>query len=68
MAKHPYDKACACSRCEHERARRAAQSAADGHGRPRRRSFRRRIASIASREEQNARYIDAGPQAWDDRD
>jgi len=22
----------------------------------------------ASREEQNARYIDCGPQAWDDRD
>jgi hypothetical protein len=24
--------------------------------------------AIASKEEQNARYIDCGPQAWDDRD
>ena len=33
---------------------------AKGKGKPRRR--------YASREEQNARYIDCGPAAWDDRD
>ncbi len=29
---------------------------------------RKTRACIASREEQNARYIDCGPSAWDDRD
>lgn len=71
--KHSYDENCHCKRCDNERIRRSNFRAGDP------RTFRavsdykplarrRRRTNVASREEQNARYIDCGPQAWDDRD
>lgn len=64
---HPYDKTanCECTRCVKERTRRAAQSAANAQPKPVR--YRAPRERVASREEQHARYIDCGPQAWDDR-
>lgn len=65
---HPYrpEHADACARCGKERARRAAQAAADPFNRPRVRRASRRRSGHASRAEQAARYLDAGPLAWDD--
>lgn len=73
---HPYDKnsACQCKRCVKERTRRAAQSQAHqtyGHAAVKIETLWRnnkRARRIASRTEQQARYLDCGPQAWDDRD
>jgi hypothetical protein len=72
---HPYDRDanCQCERCVRERARRAAQSAAHttyGHAAIKVSTFKRRqraASRVASRAEQHARYIDCGPQNWDDR-
>jgi hypothetical protein len=67
---HCYTLSCDCSRCVREKQRREKQSNSD----PRRlsaaaRNIRRGRARerIASPAEQHARYIDCGPQAWDDR-
>lgn len=71
MARHPYALDCSCARCDRERSRRAAQSAADWRNAPRparKRRSARRNPDHASRAEQAARYLDAGPLAWDDRD
>ena len=78
---HPYDKLanCQCARCVKERARRAAQSKLDSRWRLNAaraiqppgaagRAHRRNAIKVATREEQHARYIDCGPQNWDDRD
>ena len=56
---------CECRRCQKERDRRQRQSLAN---RPPPRRQRARRERVASREEQHTRYIDCGPQAWDDRD
>lgn len=75
--KHPYDRNsdCQCNRCVKERARRAEQTAVSNASAAAYRIRARRsrhcavIADrVATREEQHARYIDCGPQAWDDRD
>lgn len=60
---HPYDATCYCPRCNKERLRRAAQSARYNLPRRKHRACSERRAS---REEQHARYLDCGPQAWDD--
>jgi hypothetical protein len=70
--KHSYLDTCGCDRCTREKARRGAQ-ALSMSGRPwhvappkgQRRPTRR--STVASREEQAARYLDCGPAAWDDR-
>lgn len=71
---HPYDKAadCHCPRCERERARRDMQRAHavadDPRGQPVTRRQKVPVPRHATRAEQHARYIDCGPQAWDDRE
>lgn len=66
--RHPFDKAgdCYCDRCIKERLRRATQSALDPRNNPHPKRATRR-GRAASRADQHARYIDCGPQAWDDR-
>lgn len=64
--RHAYLLGCACARCVKERARRDAQGAQTADHKRQRRY--KRAETRASREEQHGRYIDTGPQAWDDRD
>lgn len=67
--RHAYLLGCACARCVKERARRDAQGAQTAdHTRQRRYKRSRARAGVASRGEQAARYLDCGPQAWDDRE
>jgi hypothetical protein len=67
--KHAYDKTanCQCERCTKERSRRSLQAADSQTGKiilPARKRLAR--TRVASRAEQHARYIDSGPQNWDD--
>jgi len=63
---HAYTISCDCKHCAREQTRRAAQSAVDPRNtiKPKRQAARRRHAS---KEEQYGRYLDCGPDAWDDR-
>jgi hypothetical protein len=56
---HEYNETCQCYRCKGTRNNPHHRAAIT-----RKRNAERR----ASREEQNERYIDCGPAAWDDRD
>lgn len=64
--KHSYTIGCECERCVKEGARRYQQALSNFHTitRGRKRADR---PKVASREEQHARYLDCGPQNWDDR-
>jgi len=59
--KHDYRPECQCYRCKG--IRNSPLKLAVRARKPR--AVRERIAS---REEQHGRYLDSGPQAWDDRD
>ena len=60
--KHSFNPACTCPRCTREAGRRSAQAQAQAPKRSRRPARRH-----ASNAEQYGRYLDAGPQAWDDQ-
>jgi hypothetical protein len=64
IMKHSYQPGCECPRCSRECARRIAQSLQSV---PKPRPVYRNKPRNASRSEQYARYLDCGPQAWDDR-
>lgn len=64
--KHDYDPSCLCYRCKG--IRNSPNFVSPGAtGNPRKRKPYRKL-KVASREEQHGRYLDCGPQAWDDRD
>ena len=58
---HEYDPGCPCYRCK------GIRNAPINHNRLVPRMRRQPRERIASREEQHARYLDCGSQAWDDR-
>ena len=68
---HAYSITCECHRCVREKARRDLQRANaianDPRDIPVTRRSRPHIGRHATRAEQHGRYIDCGPQAWDDR-
>jgi hypothetical protein len=62
--RHAYRTDCRCERCVKEGARRSRQAHAKPIAYWRGRAVRERQAT---REEQHARYLDCGPQNWDDK-
>jgi len=65
--KHRYDPECQCQRCIREAERRSTQAQEQAAQlQQARRSRRHTPKRHASAAEQYGRYLDAGPQAWDD--
>lgn len=66
MSKHSYEIGCDCARCLREKARREDQARSNPRkSQQNRRPRRTNHSRSASRTEQNARYLDTGPQNWD---
>jgi hypothetical protein len=59
---HDYDRNCQCYRCKGIRNAPGRKQVGKYH------SVSKRAERKATRAEQHARYLDCGPQAWDDRD